>query len=333
MRPKVAATRPGQSGFTIVELLIVIAIIAALVALLLPAVQGAREAARKMQCGNNLKQIGLAVQAHHTAARRLPAGNSWTPNKSGAQGLAWTAWILPQLEQQAVADLLDFGCDEGSQFAWRHPGLPNPSPQSSNVSERQIFACSQVIPVFRCPSSTAPQQVYNRSTYDRWVVWRRTPANYIGCASGLATSQQDVHQGRRHQTDRMMLELDGLFFNDSEPGFDHVVDGLSNTLLVAEAEPVGIDAAPDTVEPRGTKDHWAIGGDDPDVSCDISESCGSTGVPMNEMLNELSFTSRHAGGVQGVLADGSVHFFSESIERLVWQRLGNRKDRQPTGSF
>jgi len=102
---------------------------------------------------------------------------------------------------------------------------------------------------------------------------------------------------------------------------------------VAEAEPLGIELVPGTKEPAAVKDHWAIGGDDPDVNCDNSEFLGSTGVPMNRMADELSFTSRHAGGVQGVMADGSVHFFSESIDDATWRRLGNRKDREPTGSF
>jgi prepilin-type N-terminal cleavage/methylation domain-containing protein len=332
MMPMVGIDR--RRGFSLVELLVVIAIIALLLALLLPAVQGAREAARRLQCGNNLKQIGLAIQSFHASQSRLPAGNGWVlPGKGDAQGLAWSGWILPQLEQQAIADVIDWTVSEGSNWALAAPGIPEPQPASGSASERQTWACSQVIPVFRCPSSTAPQQVYNRSHYDGWVVWRRAPANYIGCASGTLSMVNDKRHSKLHEPAFGMIRLDGLLFSDSHVTFDGVPDGLSNTLLVAEAEPMGIDLPPGAKEPAGTKDHWAIGGDDPDINCDNSEFFGSTGVPMNRMTDELSFTSRHAGGVQGVMADGSVHFFSESIDDATWRRLGNRRDREPTGSF
>jgi prepilin-type N-terminal cleavage/methylation domain-containing protein len=322
------------TGFSLVELLVVIAIIALLLALLLPAVQGARESARRVQCGNNVKQIGLAIQSFHTSQGRLPTGSGWVlPGKGDAQGLAWSGWILPQLEQQSLADLMDYAGNEGSDFACPSPGIPDPSPTSTDPDQRQAYACSQPIPVFRCPSSTAPQQVYNRSQFDGWVVWRRAPANYIGCASGSLAVQANKFHSRLTEPAFGMIQLDGLLYSDSETSFDGVPDGLSNTLLVAEAEPMGIDLPPGTKEPAGVKDHWAIGGDDPDVNCDNSEFLGSTGVAMNRMTDELSFSSRHASGVQGVMADGSVHFFTESIDDATWRRLGNRKDREPTGSF
>jgi prepilin-type N-terminal cleavage/methylation domain-containing protein len=329
------ARAPRRShGFSLVELLVVIAIIALLLALLLPAVQGAREAARRTQCGNNLKQISLAIQSFHTLQGRLPTGNGWVlPGKGDAYGIAWSGWILPQLEQQSIADLIDYASNEGSDFAVPSPGVPDPSPTSTDPDQRQAYACSQVIPVFRCPSSVAPRQAYNRSQFDGWVVWQRTPANYIGCASGALTVQADKYHSKLTEPAFGTIQADGLLYSDSQTTFDGVPDGLSSTLLVAEAEPQGIDLTPGTKEAAGVKDHWAIGGDDPDVNCDNSEFLGSTGVAMNRMTDELSFTSRHAGGVQGGMADGSVHFLSESIDDATWRRLGNRKDREPTGSF
>jgi prepilin-type N-terminal cleavage/methylation domain-containing protein/prepilin-type processing-associated H-X9-DG protein len=326
--------QPPRRAFSLVELLVVIAIIALLLALLMPAVQGAREAARRTQCGNNVKQIGLAIQSFHASQAGLPAGTGWVlPAKGDAHGIGWTAFILPQLELQPIADVIDWNRPDGSQWAAGSPGIPDPQPTSPNASHRQIWACSQVIPVFRCPSSAAPQHAYNRSSYDRWVVWRRAPANYLGCGSGVLATQNDKKWSKLHEKAYGMVALDGLLYSDSQITFDGVPDGLSNTLLVAEAEPVGFEVAPGTVEARGTKDHWAIGGDDPDVNCDHSEFLGSTGVRMNDLTQELSFSSRHSGGVQGVMADGSVHFFSESIDDATWRRLGNRKDREPTGTF
>jgi len=322
------------AGFSLVELLVVIAIIATLLALLLPAVQAGREAARRTACGNNLKQIGLALQSFHAIQQQLPAGNGWVlPGKPDAQGIAWSGWILPQLELQELAGLVDYACSEGADFSVPFPGVPDPSPTSGDWDQRQSYAISQPVSVFRCPSTAAPAGVYSRSQYDGWVVWQRAPANYIGCASGTTTIEVDRYHSKRSETGFGLLELDGLLFSDSQISLDGVTDGLSNTLLVAEVEPTGLDYPVGTKEPAGTKDHWAIGGDDPDVSCDVSEFVGSTGVPMNQPTDELSFTSRHAAGVQGVLADGSVHFFAEAIAPSIWSQLGGRRDGGPKGGF
>ncbi len=113
--------RGDRIGFTLVELLVVIAIIGILVALLLPAVQSAREAAQRMQCGNNLKQVGLALHNYHTAHNQFPPGVIWDPGVSGGPMKAtWVGQILPQVEQGNVFDLADF--DQGTAEARATPG-------------------------------------------------------------------------------------------------------------------------------------------------------------------------------------------------------------------
>jgi prepilin-type processing-associated H-X9-DG protein len=122
--------------------------------------------------------------------------------------------------------------------------------------------------------------------------------------------------------------MDGLFFNNSSVALREVTDGLSKTLMIGEALPEVVPCKTNHGEDRGSKDHWYIGGDDPDVNVDISEFCGSTGVPMNTS-NELSFGSSHPGGCQGAMADGSVHYFAEGIDIEMWHRLGSRNDGKP----
>jgi len=131
-----------------------------------------------------------------------------------------------------------------------------------------------------------------------------------------------------HVEYNVFSDQDGMFFNDSLVALRDVTDGLSKTIMIGEALPVVVPSKENHGEARGSKDHWYIGGDDPDVNVDISEFCGSTGVPMNTS-NELAFGSAHPGGCQAAMGDGSVHFFEETIDLDIWSRLGSRNDGHP----
>lgn len=288
-------------AFTLVELLVSISIIGILVALILPAVQAAREAARRIQCANHLKQMGLALQVYHGSLRCLPAGFVESTKTF------WTGLILPQIEQAPLYETLEFGAP------WDVLGTPNASAQMTYLS------------LFQCPSSAAPQRSSSQG------VPGRVPCTYLACGSGIAT--------REWGPGYVMCqpELDGLFYWDSATRFADVVDGLSHTIALGEALFRPDINAPDLTGITQIVDHWYIGSAGLAFN-ELSETIGSTGVAINALYDpavavdekELCFSSRHPGGVQVVFADGHVTMVSATISRSVWSALGTRNQAEVT---
>jgi prepilin-type N-terminal cleavage/methylation domain-containing protein len=344
-----AMVRVGTSraarGFTLVELLVVIAIIGILVALLLPAVQAAREAARRSQCQNNLRQIGLAVLNYENASRTFPMGATLF------EGSTWHAFILPFIEDAALKDLMTFGENASGNWQWAQPG---PYTYPLVPPYQNIQPLETVIPIFRCPSAGMPDHQYDVSA-DGWHVMNRVPGSYLGCASGI-----QIRQGTGAPSLLGYPTADGVLYgtdkDQKEPVVEirHIADGTSKTILVGEA--VHDVAAQNESGTRAEnlqgsrKDHWYIGSDDIDTtSSDLSEVLGSTGVPPNlhrspQKYNcvefspgsaecqalQLSFGSEHSGVVQVVLCDGSVHAINEGIDAAAWRAWGTRNS-QDTG--
>jgi prepilin-type N-terminal cleavage/methylation domain-containing protein/prepilin-type processing-associated H-X9-DG protein len=336
--------RPCQrqpSGFTLIELLVVITIIGVLIALILPAVQSAREAARRTQCLNNLKQIGLAMQSFHAQHRAFPMGAELE------RGSGWSAYILPQLEQKDLFGALTFSGpgDDSADWSMSNPNYASVSLNSSDPSERNVAACEVLLDVFRCPTAALPEHVMDASTWlpHAWYVAHRVPCSYLGCVSGKVTNDQGT-----------IYALDGVMTAKAPPlnlvktggmgniSAEQIHDGVTNTILIGEAVP---DAADNLTRENpelnmGRKDHWYIGSDDVDdwSGTDWSEFLGSTGVPMNQQpvpegspnfgAYEISFGSRHAGGAPFGFADGSVHFVSETIDPKIYSALGTRAGRE-----
>ena len=346
-------------GFTLVELLVVIAIIGILVGLLLPAVQAAREAARRMQCQNNSKQLILASHNFHDVHKGFPLGAEFEV------GTSWSALILPYMEQSNLYNLMTFQEDSGGNYQWAIglPGIPgeqalnNPS---FNTYFRNLYVCEQKVSTFRCPSSAFPEAAADISG-DNWIVQKRAPSNYLGCVSGKMIND------RRRQTvaapwggsgaTEVISDMDGIFiqkmnhqrikFNGKCYGLISVnmasiTDGTSNTIAIGEAES-DLNVVPDMGVIRennastfGRKDHWPYGGDDVDTNNqgDMSEHLGSTGVRMNLKpvapgsdafaAYEISFGSRHVGGANFALADGSVRYLADSIDLTAYSQLGTR---------
>ncbi|QDV64401.1 DUF1559 domain-containing protein [Crateriforma conspicua] len=358
---RVPVDHPAKpKGFTLVELLVVIAIIGILVGLLLPAVQSARGAARRMQCTNRLKQLGLAIHNFESAYKGLPMLGE------AQEGGHWSAFILPFMEQQGLYEKLSFGSVNWASSA----AINDASLDSPNEVFRQIAACELSVTGFQCPSSTALEPIFDASCYSPpWFVAARQPANYLAVVTGRQPNdwKPSFGWGRTNrgtwgdgQTTLHHSELDGMIITRepdkariSQGGmvgnrFRDVIDGLSNTLMIGEAEP---DLFPPTDYTRqenqnaGRKDHWAIGGDDFDnwEGTDWSEMGGSTAVAINYQkpvddrfsdrsetwaAYEVSFGSNHPGGAQFCLGDGSVRFITESVDQVVYSALGTRDGRE-----
>lgn len=280
------------AGLSLVELLVVIAILAILLSLLLPAVQAARESARKVQCGNRLRQMSLGLLQYHDAKRHFPAAIT------SQQRLIWNGAILPFIEQQNLYDRID-------------PNLPWNVGANAQV-------CSTFLPLYRCPSSTAPE------TMTAQGIENRVPCDYLVSASGSDTRESGpgVLAGGPHS--------DGVFFVDSRTRLAEIRDGASNTVAVGDSffqfEELDLDhtGAPQFL------DRWCVGTLE-GVGNEVSEAMGSTGVAINSHRlevfideRELAFGSQHSGGVQMALVDGAVLFFDENIDRAVWRAWGTR---------
>jgi prepilin-type N-terminal cleavage/methylation domain-containing protein len=332
-----------NQAFTLVELLVVIAIIGVLVALLLPAIQSAREASRRSTCQNNLKQLGLALQMYHDSKLQYPVG------AASGEGSMWSYYTLPYLEQMGAAARTKVAENSvtGANYQWAHQGPYTRSQIENDPTYRNIILCETPFSVFRCPSADLPLAQADVSTQN-WIVMERSPTSYIGSATGLIKDQNTTDdEGVRMGT------LDGVLFARSKIAMKHIIDGTSNTVLVGEAfHDAEAQAAVTRREANegNKKDHWPFGGDDIDgtgdakAARDPSECLGSTAIPVNfhqQFLGtdvctganasgancqafQLSFGSAHPGMTQVVRCDGSVASIDEGIDAIAWRDMGTR---------
>ncbi len=278
------------NAFTLVELLVVIAIIGVLVALLLPAVQAAREAARRTSCINQLKQLGLALQNHHDTVGTLPSGwdsvdpLSRTPNVEGEPGWGWASKVLPFMELQNVAD-----------------GLVNYELPITHTANEQ--ARLQALVSFRCPSDTAETFFDLHSEDSPGTILVQLPsANYVGV---FGTVELDECEGLPVGT---ICRGDGAFYHLSETRFRNFTDGLSNTAIVGERS--------------SGKGHSTWMGVVPGGEEAMARILGVTDHSPNFELGHLDdFRSEHPSGANFVFGDGSVHFISDNIDTAVYKAI------------
>ena len=299
-----------RRGFTLIELLVVIAIIAILIALLLPAVQQAREAARRTQCRNNLKQIGLALHNYHDTHNVLPPGYVQV-YPSARNEATWVAFILPGLDQANRYNSFDFNA------CWGCTG-----PTSQNFPGQ-----SAPLPAFLCPSDTQAPAAYD--TYAR--------GNY-GASNGIGplTSVPGYTVNPRGEL--------GIFNGNSRVRFADIRDGTSNTAAVSELRtyaksttdfrgvmfyPEGPfthhNYTPNSRIPDQTRTGWCTGTIDP--------PCTGAYAAFNDRNMIYSARSLHTGGVHTLLADGSVRFVSENLNLQTWQDLSIYDDGRVVGEF
>ena len=350
--------RNSRSGFTLIELLVVIAIIAVLVGLLLPAVQKVREAAARMSCTNNLKQIGLALHNIHSAESKFPPG-------ALDNGAMWTAWITPYLEQNALYQAMwllpenghhddNIVGQPGSNGDWAspNPGFANARidvPGSDGgatgpATERCVAACETLIKMFRCPSHPIPEHVYGPS-YEDWIVQKRVPTSYAACGSGTRT-QMNVPADVNNLDGAFQMEYSKI--TGRRLKIADIADGLSNTIFVGE-EGYDLNASYTVQEldlpgVARRKALWEFGSDSIDCQMSYNEAFGSTGVAMNYPVRKVgdpdqeayivSFGSKHTGGANFLFGDGSVRFITSSIAQPTYTALGTRAGGEVvTGNF
>ena len=298
-----------RKGFTLVELLVVIAIIDILVALLLPAVQAAREAARRMSCSNNMKQIALAHHTYHDTHKVFTYG--WDN-----RGRPWSANILPQLEQQPLYDtLLPHESGPGN---WDADGSPNET------------AAGTLLSMYRCPSMPMPNHINNNG------IPLHVPTSYRGNAGSESSSDDTSTIVIAGTKSLETTDQDGIFFACSSIRFRDVLDGTSTTVFVGESS-----TDPTFAKDGQAMDHWAIGSPQADpCRCDsgtggteFTEAVGTAVVKMNlrkhdpaahGSLMELSFGSYHPGGAMFNFGDGSVRFLAETMDFAAYQALFSR---------
>jgi prepilin-type N-terminal cleavage/methylation domain-containing protein len=343
---KTGSTTPRrEAAFTLVELLVVIAIIGILVALLLPAVQAAREAARRMSCSVNLKQVNLALQNYHDVYKEFPRGAYTAEKKPRAEdGLGWASRILPQLEQQPLHDQL---VNNGLSFAGinydGNPWQPYIFEAARRANRLPIVAGTAVISTFRCPSVELPDLVPDNGFFGgsgQANNFGHAVSHYKGsrgyCDRGIFLRTEEMLK-----TDQCSDDVTGDGVLDvTEKGryrsvrMKDITDGTSKTIIVGEAAYVArLNSFPmwlGTYEEDGstlfkTRDV---------INCNLGQAAFPLSsfdldrLPGGSGTDDCAY-SWHAGGAFFCFVDGSVHFLTEDLDvRLFWL-LGDRMDGQP----
>ncbi|WP_010587604.1 DUF1559 family PulG-like putative transporter [Schlesneria paludicola] len=335
------AARRHRPGLTLVEFVVVMAIIAVLVALLLPSVSRSREAARRTQCKNNLKQMGLAIQNYHETHNSFPAGYVLPPEGPYA-GWGWGVSLLPNLDQRTLYEQIQF-----------QGGLQ----QEYNKLEK-----NRLLAVFRCPSdpgsSAVPHLAVVTSGVRNGVVVPATvdaadifPRSvYFGVAGYLPAElggieRADVGEtfenagrlgrtGESYSPERRycdQLSFRGTFAQNSNVKREDMKDGTSNVLMVGER------ASPASNSPGSVGHGTWLGVPDCTTSAGLAAALGDTSVKLNRASkgrdDSTGFGSFHTGGSHFLLADGTVRFLNENIAITTYRDLSTIDDRRPVGDF
>lgn len=332
----------SQRGFTLVELLVVIAIIGILIALLLPAVQAAREAARRSQCANNLKQYGIGIHNYIDVYKVFPINNAW----GGAPELGWQPRILPFTEQEQVWQQLDFANISARSGGATNTGVGLEFIQYGNRNGRaRMFG-----PTFsRCPSDTYSAERFNwtgnddvfQPSYGGSLGSQSTPSPDTACQPWLPFALKSTPHGNTYDPNAVS-GIFGRVIHSSPTTMSHVTDGTSNTIMVGEMLWQCNDHS-------GGWTFWHYN--------QAGTAHAATTVPMNDMTTchnydgtnlagamadplasnpacykwnnwnySWGFRSKHPMGCNFLMADGSARFLGQNINHIMYQRLGGKAD-------
>ncbi|MGC1275404.1 MAG: DUF1559 domain-containing protein [Planctomycetaceae bacterium] len=315
-------SRAVRRGFTLIELLVVIAIIAVLIALLLPAVQQAREAARRSQCLNNLKQIGLALHNYHDTHRTFPPGwvgadpATGAPVVEGQNGFGWAAMMLPFVEQTNLYD----------QFHFERSIVDDVVGPPTNKS---LLATK--LTVFECPSDSHPDTFDIEPEGGGAPIATLAVSNYVGLFGFeyVGALPDPSHDRDLHVCEELapgqQCSGDGVLFHNSKVTLGHITDGTSNTIMVGERASQVLP----NVEPFYST--WV--GVVPEGDEALERILGSTDHAPNGGHHAEDFSSEHTGGAHFILGDGHAKFISENVDLFVFRALGTRSGGEVVSEF
>lgn len=304
-------------GFTLIELLVVIAIIAILIALLLPAVQQAREAARRTQCKNNLKQWGLALHNYHDVHLKFPIGAMGFNNSATnpANNFPFQVRLLPFMDQATLFDQFDQNL---------HYNTTSPNNQGNRD---RTFA------LLHCPSARERDRKPSTSSQG-WTV------HYYGVAGakdivGVAQGTNFAHSGS-YNGNHGGVSTNGLLYRNSNVSMRDVTDGTSNTFAIGEISGKASPGGNNSYRP------WIQGASSGNGDF-ASYSCKNVRHPIGQaryvsgnssfLFNDVRFGSNHEGGAQFLLTDGAVRFISENLDFGTYQSLATRDGGEVIGEY
>jgi prepilin-type N-terminal cleavage/methylation domain-containing protein/prepilin-type processing-associated H-X9-DG protein len=325
---------PRRRGFTLIELLVVIAIIAVLIALLLPAVQAAREAARRIQCVNNMKQLGLAVHNYINFANMLPPGRIWSPNTpagsfptifSGSQNTTWFIMMLPQFEQQPLYNAFNFdlGCE----------GYPGSGLAVAAGFFANSTVCGSQLSMFQCPSDRLNQFQINTG-YAGGAL-----SGPIFSKGNYAVSWGNTNWGQSYSTGLAAQYVQSAFGHNGQITLARIFDGTSNTVFIGEVLQGSMNDVRGVVwssvagggsfmtrfTPNGFKDYLNLTNgydwlpNDPGLFCfsePVMQLPCQPGAGDSDAF--AGSRSRHPGGINTMMGDGSVRFMKNTINPAIW---------------
>ncbi|MCA9260779.1 MAG: DUF1559 domain-containing protein [Planctomycetales bacterium] len=282
-------------------MLVVIAIIGVLVALLLPAIQAARESARKTSCKNNLRQVALGMHNYESSFRRLPPGYEYAAGPEGNQrGYSWSAWLLPFMELTSLHDQIDFS---------------KPVFDNVNAMVRQ-----QHIDILLCPSDSVSPEGFVEMGDERYAM-----ACYV---ANFGTPDLDDDQGQIRGLENELGPFDGdwgPFYRNSKTEFRRITDGLSNTLMVGERENgpfrlAGVHGSHFEYETTWTGAVRDVEDPTDDHGHMVLFQTGN--APNSPQSDDRDVSAPHAGVAQFLMCDGSVHAVNADIDLEAYRALG-----------